>query len=231
MNAVELKPCPFCGAKPTFSKVADFESADYGGNFISCPTCGACSIMRFSTGEDCRPLLAEAWNRRAKQEPVVDYRALSVKVSEAVGLLDRIVRNAPVGYADSHPNYFKVGAQAYRKRTLKDAKQDAKLAAKILRDVWDELDPTITSIEAKEAAQAPSPVVADDFLAGICVALQCVTAFDSGVLWSEIIKAVGKDAILNYARNIEPDEWILAGFAKYAEVELEVDTNPTGKAQ
>lgn len=64
---------------------------------------------------------------------------------------------------------------------------------------------------------------ADDFLAGICVALQCVSAFDSGVLWAEIVNAVGKESLIKYAREVEPDEWTLAGFAKYAEAEIGID--------
>lgn len=36
----------------------------------------------------------------------------------------------------------------------------------------------------------------DEFLAGVCVALQCVTAQDCGVLWAEIVRAVGVDDLL-----------------------------------
>lgn len=60
----------------------------------------------------------------------------------------------------------------------------------------------------------------DEFLAGICVALQCVTAQDSGVLWAEIVRAVGVDDLLKYATFIEPEEWDLAGFSTYASIEL-----------
>lgn len=60
----------------------------------------------------------------------------------------------------------------------------------------------------------------DEFLAGVCVALQCVTAQDSGVLWAEIVRAVGVDDLLQYATFIEPEEWDLAGFSTYASIEL-----------
>lgn len=60
----------------------------------------------------------------------------------------------------------------------------------------------------------------DEFLAGVCVALQCVTAQDSGVLWAEIVRAVGVDDLLQYATFIEPEEWDLAGFSTYASTEL-----------
>lgn len=60
----------------------------------------------------------------------------------------------------------------------------------------------------------------DDFLAGICVALQCVTASDDGVLWREIVETAGKESLLRYATFVEPDEWELAGFKRYARHEL-----------
>ena len=62
----------------------------------------------------------------------------------------------------------------------------------------------------------------DDFLAGICVALQCVTASDNSVLWREIVYAVGVGPLLHYSTFVEPDEWQLAGFARYAQRELGV---------
>jgi len=60
----------------------------------------------------------------------------------------------------------------------------------------------------------------DDFLQGICVALQCVTASDDGVLWREIVETAGAESLLRYATFVEPDEWGLAGFRRYAKVEL-----------
>lgn len=60
----------------------------------------------------------------------------------------------------------------------------------------------------------------DDFLAGICVALQCVTASDDGVLWREIVETAGKESLLRYATFVEPEEWELAGFKRYAQREL-----------
>ena len=65
------------------------------------------------------------------------------------------------------------------------------------------------------------PVVErDDFLAGVCVSLQVITAMDCGVTWAEIVRAVGEDKIIRYASHIEPEEWELAGFKKYAMQEL-----------
>lgn len=60
----------------------------------------------------------------------------------------------------------------------------------------------------------------DDFLAGVCVALQCVTASDDGVLWREIVETAGVESLLRYATFVEPDEWELAGFKRYAKNEI-----------
>ena len=55
---IELLPCPFCGGKATF------DNDDNGWNWIVCSACDASTNARVSAMEDCRPLLAEAWNRR-----------------------------------------------------------------------------------------------------------------------------------------------------------------------
>ena len=57
-NTEQLKPCPFCGGE------ASFDHDDNGWNWITCTNCGASTNARASTMDDCRPLLAEAWNRR-----------------------------------------------------------------------------------------------------------------------------------------------------------------------
>lgn len=59
----------------------------------------------------------------------------------------------------------------------------------------------------------------DDFLQGVCVALQ-VIRLNCAVTWREIVEAVGVDQMLNYAAFIEPDEWELAGFKMHAKSEL-----------
>ncbi|AJX00898.1 hypothetical protein BM43_3025 [Burkholderia gladioli] len=60
----------------------------------------------------------------------------------------------------------------------------------------------------------------DGFFAGVCVALQVLTAHDQGVIWKDIVKACGVDELLQYAANIEPEEWELAGFKHFARGEL-----------
>lgn len=74
---------------------------------------------------------------------------------------------------------------------------------------------------AVSPATADERAVPDDgFYAGVCVALQVITGFDNGVMWAELVRACGVEAMLQYAANVEPEEWELAGFEKYARDEL-----------
>ncbi len=73
------------------------------------------------------------------------------------------------------------------------------------------------SVERPVGRPAPER---DAFLAGVCVALQCVTAEDNGVLWREIVDTAGRESLLRYVTFVEPEEWTLAGFARYAQNEL-----------
>lgn len=59
-----------------------------------------------------------------------------------------------------------------------------------------------------------------DFYAGVCVALQTVVQHGEGTIWRNIVQTVGEAELLQYAANTEPDEWEIAGFAKYARNEL-----------
>jgi hypothetical protein len=58
------------------------------------------------------------------------------------------------------------------------------------------------------------------FMAGVCVALATVTLHYDSVIWKEIVQSVGTDSLLNYAANVNPEDWDLAGFGKYAQAEL-----------
>ncbi|WP_208453756.1 hypothetical protein [Burkholderia gladioli] len=60
----------------------------------------------------------------------------------------------------------------------------------------------------------------DGFFAGVCVALQVLTTHDKGVIWKDIVQACGVDELLQYAANVEPEEWELAGFKHFASGEL-----------
>ena len=67
---LRLKPCPHCGHPASFRQVdptLDGEEHPLSGaEYIDCTNrlCGASTIAMFSTGDDCKPLLAERWNRR-----------------------------------------------------------------------------------------------------------------------------------------------------------------------
>jgi len=78
----------------------------------------------------------------------------------------------------------------------------------------------LTAAPQAPAAALDAGVVRDDFLQGVCVALQVVTSMDCGVTWREIVRAAGEDEILQYAAVTEPEEWGLAGFSRYAAQEL-----------
>jgi hypothetical protein len=62
---LHLKPCPHCGSEAKFNTITDDpEGSNYQGNYIACEACSATTQLMFSTGEDCRPILAELWNAR-----------------------------------------------------------------------------------------------------------------------------------------------------------------------
>ena len=57
----ELLPCPFCGA------AAHFEMDDGCWEWVECESCGMQGNRSASLMEDCKPKLAEEWNRRTPQ--------------------------------------------------------------------------------------------------------------------------------------------------------------------
>lgn len=57
-QAIPLKPCPCCGAP------AKMMQGDTGWTWVECTHCGLATMYRISAGDDCRPLVAEAWNKR-----------------------------------------------------------------------------------------------------------------------------------------------------------------------
>ena len=64
-----LLPCPFCGAAAHFEMDADC------WEWIECESCCMQGNRSASLMEDCRPKLAEAWNRRA--QPVAPLQEMS----------------------------------------------------------------------------------------------------------------------------------------------------------
>ena len=69
-------------------------------------------------------------------------RQAVLHVQLALEMADRIVAAAPVGYADfgSNPRRHHTEKRRY---TLKDARHEARYAAKQLRLAWDLLDPML----------------------------------------------------------------------------------------
>lgn len=55
-----LKPCPFCGG------TAHFDIDDDNWEWVECSNCGMQGNRSASLMEDCKPNLADAWNRRAQ---------------------------------------------------------------------------------------------------------------------------------------------------------------------
>lgn len=75
----ELKPCPFCGSK------AHFEIDDDRWEWIECGSCGMQGNRSASLMEDCKPKLAEAWNRRA----ALEAKQAEVHMPEPVGKVSK----------------------------------------------------------------------------------------------------------------------------------------------
>jgi hypothetical protein len=64
-----LLPCPFCGSEAHHGIVEQGgeSNPDFGGHFVQCTNenCYGCVGLRFACGDDPKPELVEAWNRRA----------------------------------------------------------------------------------------------------------------------------------------------------------------------
>lgn len=138
-----------------------------------------------------------------------------------------LARAADGDYASNFTHALWSAWQAALSAQPSTADQDALLTAlevfeRRRADIPYEVYEKVKAVCAVLAARRPvgEHAEGDEFLAGVCVALQCVTAQDSGVLWAEIVRAVGVDDLLQYATFIEPAEWDLAGFSTYASTEL-----------
>ena len=71
-------------------------------------------------------------------------------------------------------------------------------------------------LEVASRASPQKVAHGDDFLQGVCVALQTIK-LRCGVSWKEIVESVSADEMLNYAAFVEPEECELAGFEELAE--------------
>ena len=58
------------------------------------------------------------------------------------------------------------------------------------------------------------------FYGGICVALQCISLYDYGSAWGEVVRACGFDNLKHYVTKVEPAEFELTKFQKYAWTEF-----------
>ena len=73
-EARKLLPCPFCGGTPMYCQNNEIRPdgeihENYGGEWIECSACHACTNIRWPLMESVKELLAVAWNRRAVVKP------------------------------------------------------------------------------------------------------------------------------------------------------------------
>lgn len=67
----DLHPCPHCGGKASRQEIdssidAVPEDPNFGGSYIECDNCGACTKLHFGRKED----LVPSWNRRSSGSPM-----------------------------------------------------------------------------------------------------------------------------------------------------------------
>lgn len=108
-RADALRECPMCGTAAHFFKVQDETSREWGGEGICCQTNGCAQVgLMWSLKDDCRPQLAEIWNRRAalsaqvrEQQPVSELRNLVIR-AQAI-FLQAVPRSEAVNSEDYNP--------------------------------------------------------------------------------------------------------------------------------
>lgn len=94
MKDIELLPCPFCGA------ACHFEKDEGAWEWVECESCGMQGNRSASLMDDCKPILAAAWNRRAAIEA---DRAQRVPDGVVDSELVAHIRKHIDTYADKHP--------------------------------------------------------------------------------------------------------------------------------
>ena len=80
--SIDLDLCPFCGGE------AHFEMDEGRWEWIECASCGLQGNRSASLMEDCKPKLAEAWNRRSDAS-LADAQA---EIARLRGALEEINR-------------------------------------------------------------------------------------------------------------------------------------------
>lgn len=147
MTQFHLLPCPFCGGVASWNHNDGTVLIDgtAGAHWIDCDDCGASTNLRYSLMEDCRPLLAEQWNRRtATPEPekiapvqgwpagipwslhMEAYAAYSKKWSPQPAMIDLEGRNCRGGFSVGELDDFIPG---WRDKVSEITKLRAEVAA------------------------------------------------------------------------------------------------------
>ena len=121
-----------------------------------------------------------------------------------------------------HPLWYLVefleGHSSFRRRT-----EPTDELAEILSNSATLLQQQATELAALRGMPVALSEQEDAFMGGVCAALATVTAHGDSVIWREIVRSVGIENALNYAANVNPGDWDLAGFSKYAQPELGKD--------
>jgi hypothetical protein len=189
-----LKPCPFCGSGATLE--------DHRLLWVArCTSCGACVLgdrapepeqeMPSAYWEPFRQSAVDRWNQRA---------TLTSDDIPPGPLSEDDLRRGWTQQADEHNQW----------ESLDSAEQLD----------WAQARAIARAIAALKAEPAEESKWDNGFMAGVCVALATVTLHYDSVIWKEIVESVGTDSLLNYAANVNPEDWDLAGFGKYAQAEL-----------
>ena len=58
----------------------------------------------------------------------------------------------------------------------------------------------------------------EEYLRGVCVALEVINRHNDALLWNEVLRAAGRNSMIEYALYVEPDEWINSGFNRMLDV-------------
>jgi hypothetical protein len=162
--------------------------------------------------------VVQALNRAPAAPPVPEVG----EVGELVAYLqEHGTRLIQSGYANASIVTRDLGIRVFRAATLLQQQQH------LLGLACAELD-RMGAFSSAPPAPAVVPVAArrgwdDGFMAGVCVALATVKAHGDNAVWRDIVRSVGVDSALNYAANVNPEDWDLAGFSEYAQAELGKD--------
>ena len=190
-----------------------------------CPTPGACSCVEPASPA---PEQGDAWwheliNEIARVQHVAQGEGQGPRfdLAKAVELSRRPTPPAPEpGEAkELHPLWYLVefleGHSSFRRRT-----EPTDELAEILSNSATLLQQQESELAALREVPVAESKLDDAFMAGVCVSLALVTAHGEATIWREIVRSVGADNLLDYAANVNPDDWDLAGFGEYAQSEL-----------